>query len=250
VSDAAEPAGTSGVEVLVEGVSKSFGARVPVLHEVSLDVRPGEFVSITGPSGSGKSTLLALIGGLDRPDAGEIRVGGIALSTLRDPVQYRREVVAFVFQHDLLLDALSAQANVETPLLATGVGRAERQRRARELLEEVGIGARADHRPSELSGGERERVALARALANHPRLLLADEPTGALDTVSAERALDLLAHTRAERAMTLIVVSHDPAVAARADRVVQLIDGRVERDADQARASSSRGTSRVERQLG
>ncbi len=220
------PAGDIGAEVLVERITKSFGERVAVLRDLSLHVAPGEFVSIAGPSGSGKSTLLSLIGGLDRPDRGEIRVDGEAVSTRRNQTEYHRHVVAFVFQHDLLVPVLSAQANVEAAMIATGVGRVARRSRARELLAEMGMAARADHLPSQLSGGERQRVALARALANRPRLLLADEPTGRLDSVAAGQALDLLAKARSERAMSVIVVSHDGVVAARADRTLVLIDGR------------------------
>ncbi|MGI8920184.1 MAG: ABC transporter ATP-binding protein [Solirubrobacteraceae bacterium] len=218
----------AGAEVVVENVCKSFGARVPVLRDVSLRVSPGEFVSIAGPSGSGKSTLLALIGGIDRPDSGEIRVAGISVSGLRNHTEYRRHIVGFVFQHDLLLPALTAQANVEASLLAAGVGRSERRERAQALLEEVDMSMRAGHLPSELSSGERQRVALARALANRPRVLLADEPTGRLDSTAARQALDRLIAARIERGMTLIVVSHDQAVAARADRTTRLIDGRFE----------------------
>ena len=189
--------------------------------------RASEFVTITGPSGSGKSTLLNLIGSLDRPDAGTITVAGMPVPEPRHAVEFRRHMVGFVFQDNLLLPYLSAQSNIEAALLATGVGRRERRRRSAELLGEVGLADRARHLPSELSGGQRQAVALARALANRPRLLLADEPTGALDSESAARALDLLAAMRERHGMTVIVVSHDAAVAERADRVVHLVDGRL-----------------------
>jgi ABC-type lipoprotein export system ATPase subunit len=155
-------------------------------------------------------------------------VDGIVVPEPRAAVEFRRRVVGFMFQDNLLLPYLSARANVETALLATGVPRTERHQRSEELLGEVGLAGRAEHLPSELSGGERQGVALARALANRPRLLLADEPTGALDSVSGERALGLLGATRERYGMTVIVVSHDDAVAARADRIVRLVDGRVD----------------------
>jgi ABC-type lipoprotein export system ATPase subunit len=216
----------AGAEVTVERASKGFG-RVSALRDVSLSVSPGEAVAITGRSGSGKSTLLALIGGLEQPDAGRILIDGRELWRAPHPARARREVVGFVFQRHLLLATLSARANVEVPLIGAGVHRAERRRRALALLEEVGIADRADHLPSELSGGESQRVAVARALANEPRLLLADEPTGALDSTNSERVLDLLFRLREELGMTLLVVSYDSSVGTRADRTVTLIDGQL-----------------------
>ncbi len=207
-------------------MSKGFG-RVSALRDVSLSVSPGEAVAITGRSGSGKSTLLALIGGLEQPDAGRVLIDGRELWKDLHPARARREVVGFVFQRHLLLATLSARANVEVPLIGAGVHRAERHRRALALLEEVGIADRADHLPSELSGGESQRVAVARALANEPRLLLADEPTGALDSTSSERVLDLLFRLREELGMTLAVVSYDSSVGTRADRTVTLVDGQL-----------------------
>jgi putative ABC transport system ATP-binding protein len=222
----AERERTGGSTVLVEGVTKRFGT-VQALRGLSLSVASGEFVTITGPSGSGKSTLLGLIGSLDRPDTGRVDVDGSPVPAPRQAVAFRRHVVGFVFQDNLLLPYLSAQANVESALYATHVHRRERAERSAQLLQEVGIADRAHHLPSELSGGQRQAVALARALANRPRLLLADEPTGALDSASAERALDLLETLRERHGMTVIVVSHDASVAARADRVVHIVDGQV-----------------------
>jgi len=216
----------SGVGVLVQDVVKSFGP-IRALRGVSLSIEVSEFVTVTGPSGSGKSTLLNLIGSLDRPDSGVITVAGMPVPEPRRAISFRRYVVGFVFQDNLLLPYLTAQGNVEAPLLAAGVGHRERHRRSAELLNEVGLADRAGHLPSELSGGQRQAVALARALANRPRLLLADEPTGALDSDSAARALDLLASMREIHGMTVLVVSHDTAVAQRADRVVHLVDGRI-----------------------
>ncbi|HZE06508.1 MAG TPA: ABC transporter ATP-binding protein [Solirubrobacteraceae bacterium] len=215
-----------GADVTVEDVVKSFGP-VEALRGVSLAITASEFVTITGPSGSGKSTLLNLIGSLDCPDSGVITVAGTAVPGPRHAVEFRRRMVGFVFQDNLLLPYLSAQSNIEAALLAAGVRHRERRRRSAELLAEVGLLDRAAHLPSELSGGQRQAVALARALANRPRLLLADEPTGALDSDSGARALDLLAAMREHHGMTVLVVSHDGAVAERADRVVRLVDGRV-----------------------
>ena len=216
-----------GVDVVARDVVKSFGP-IQALRGVSLTVAASEFVTITGPSGSGKSTLLNLIGSLDQPDSGTITVAGTPVPEPRSAVEFRRHVVGFVFQENLLLPYLSAQSNIEAALLGAGVGRRERHERSRELLTEVDLLDRASHLPSELSGGQRQAVALARALANRPRLLLADEPTGALDSASAARALDLLAALREQHGMTLIVVSHDSAVADRADRVLHLVDGRIQ----------------------
>jgi putative ABC transport system ATP-binding protein len=217
----------AGASVLVEEAAKSFG-RVTALRKVSLEVGPGEAVAIAGRSGSGKSTLLSLIGGLAQPDRGRVLIDGQAIWTKRHPAHARRELVGFIFQRHLLLGTLTARANVEVPLIGDGVHRGERHTRALELLGEVGLADRADHLPHELSGGERQRVAVARALANHPRLLLADEPTGALDSQTSERVLDLLFRLRDALGMTMIVVSYDRAVGARADRSVNLIDGQIQ----------------------
>ena len=216
-----------GAGVAVEEVCKSFG-RIEALRGVSLAVEPGEWVTITGPSGSGKTTLLNLVGSLELPDSGRVLIDSAPVPSAAHAIGFRREVVGFVFQDSFLLPYLSAQANVETALLSVGMHRPERQQRSRELLAEVGLTDRAGHIPAELSGGQRQGVALARALANDPRLLLADEPTGSLDSASSQRALDLLAAVRRRRGMTVLVVSHDPAIAARADRVVHLVDGRIE----------------------
>jgi ABC-type lipoprotein export system ATPase subunit len=215
---------------VIEDVWRSFDRRTYALRGVSLDVVPGEFAALTGPSGSGKSTLLQLIGSLDRPDRGRILVDGVSVGDLRRPADFRRRVVGFVFQLHHLLPTLTAQANVELPLMAVGVGRAERAARARELLREVGMEHRSDHVPSELSGGERQRVAVARALVNRPRLLLADEPTGALDSDASGRVLELLAELRRRHGMTMLIVSYDPAVGAHADRRLRLVDGQLEGD--------------------
>jgi putative ABC transport system ATP-binding protein len=216
-----------GAEVVVDRVSKSYDSRIVAVREVSLRLEPGEFVSLTGPSGCGKSTLLNLIGSLLRPDSGSILVDGIAVENLRRPADYRRTTVGFVFQLHHLLPVLSAGGNVEVPLIGSGLNRRERRERARELLAEVGLAERVDHLPSQLSGGERQRVAVARALANRPRLLLGDEPTGALDSESSKRVLDLLATLGERHGMTMLVVSYDPEVGRHADRTLRMADGRI-----------------------
>ena len=195
------------------------------LRDANLHVRPGEFLAVTGRSGSGKSTLLNLIGGLEEPTCGRILIDGREIWREPRAPRHRRELVGFVFQQHHLLVNLTAQANVEVALIGAGMHRRERRERALGLLEEVGLADRADHEPAELSGGERQRVAIARALANEPRLLLADEPTGAVDSVTSQRVLDLLADIRERRGMTVIVVSYDPQVGARADRMVTVTDG-------------------------
>jgi putative ABC transport system ATP-binding protein len=217
----------SGAAVVVDRVTKSFeGGRIRALDEASLRLAPGEFVSLTGPSGSGKSTLLNLIGALDVPDAGTIEVDGRSLGLL-DGAEYRAETVGFVFQFHHLIPTLSALENVQVPMLGRGLGRADRTRRARSLLTDVGVGHRADARPGVLSGGERQRVALARALANAPRLLLADEPTGALDSETGAHVLALLERLRGDHRMTVLLVTNDEEVARLADRALRLRDGRV-----------------------
>ncbi len=217
-----------GAAVSVEDVSRRFGTILALSH-VSLSVAPGELVAVTGRSGSGKSTLLNLIAGLDRPDQGRIRIDGIPIWEGSGTVSARRQLVGFVFQQHLLLSELSARANVEVPLIGAGIPAAARGRRARELLAEVGLSDRAEHLPSMLSGGERQRVAVARALANSPRLLLADEPTGSLDSLTSARIVELLVRLRARHGMTVIIVSYDPEVTNRADRMVTLLDGSVVR---------------------
>jgi putative ABC transport system ATP-binding protein len=215
--------------VNLEGVARNFGP-IEALRDITLRVAPGELLVITGRSGSGKSTLLNLIGGLDQPSAGRVLIDGEPLWERPGVVRARRELVGFVFQQHLLLPELSAQMNVEVPLVGAGVPRRERRRRAVELLGEVGLSERATHYPSMLSGGERQRVAVARALANSPHLLLADEPTGSLDSANATRVIDLLLQLRERHGMTVIIVSYDPAVLARADHTATLLDGRLHRD--------------------
>ncbi len=200
---------------------------VKALDGLNLTVAAGEYVALTGPSGCGKSTFLHLLAALDRPDSGTLRVDGLDLATLDDPNRYRRERVGLVFQLHNLLPHLSALDNVEIAMLGTKKTRQQQRSRAYELLEAVDLAGFEHRRPPELSGGERQRVALARALANHPRLLLADEPTGSLDTHAVQRVLELLARLHEREQLTIVVVTHDPTVAAAADRLIQLEDGRV-----------------------
>jgi putative ABC transport system ATP-binding protein len=215
--------------VEAHGITKTFEqGRVRAVDGVDLVVAAGEFVAIVGPSGCGKSTLLNLLGALDAPDGGTLLVGGHDLRGHRDLDHVRAVDVGLVFQLDNLLPSLSALENVEVPMVGVVRSARERRDRARALLGEVDMADRASSRPPALSGGERQRVAIARALANAPSLLLADEPTGRLDSRTGAVVLDLLDRIRSERGMTLIVVSHDPRVAARADRVVSMFDGRVE----------------------
>jgi putative ABC transport system ATP-binding protein len=223
------PSEARGASVEVERVSKRYGP-IEALHEVSLAVAPGEVVALTGPSGCGKTTLLNVIASIERADSGRVTVNDTVVTGLSHPTSYRRDTIGIVFQLHHLMPMLTARANVELPLIAAGVPRAERRRRAEELLAEVGLSERAEQRPSVLSGGERQRVAVARALANEPRLLLADEPTGSLDSESGRRVLSVLDQARQRRGMTLIVASHDPLLGDRPDRYVRMVDGRIAGD--------------------
>jgi ABC-type lipoprotein export system ATPase subunit len=209
---------------------------VRALRGVDLSVAPGEFVSLEGPSGCGKTTLLNLVGLLDSPTAGEVRWDGrsVGSRTDRERSRLRLEGVGFIFQRFYLLPALTSRENVELPMKALGVARPERQRRASELLAEVGLTGRERAYPHQLSGGEEQRVAVARALANRPGLLLADEPTGELDRTNTEGILALLERVRAAHDATLLLVTHNPSVSRRARRHLTLEDGRVTSDVREA----------------
>ena len=209
---------------------KMGDAFVDALRGVDLAIARGEFVALVGPSGSGKSTVLNLIGGLDRPTSGQVWINGIELSASDEQTltRHRRQHVGFVFQSFNLLSRLTAEENVALPLMFSGVPEKERRSRARVLLERVGLGPRLTHRPTQLSGGEQQRVAIARALVGQPALLLADEPTGNLDTATGAEIMALLKELNQEQGLTLLVVTHDPEVAAFADRVVRLRDGRIQ----------------------
>ena len=203
---------------------------VNALQGVDLTVNCGEFVALVGPSGSGKSTVLNLIGGLDRPTSGEVWINGTELgsSDERTRTRHRRRHVGFVFQSFNLLPRLTAEENVALPLMFSGVPEKERRARAQTLLERVGLGPRLTHRPTQLSGGEQQRVAIARALVGQPALLLADEPTGNLDTATGVEIMCLLKELNQEQNLTLLMVTHDTEIAAFADRIVKLRDGQVE----------------------
>ena len=204
------------------------GRPLHALREIDETVEQGEHVAIMGPSGSGKSTLLNVIGCLDRPTGGSYELAGREVAELSETelADVRRHQIGFVFQSFHLVSRLDARGNVELPMMFAEIPRGERRHRADEALESVGMAPRADHRPDQLSGGERQRVAIARALAMNPRMLLADEPTGNLDTRSGEQVLDLLDRLN-DDGITLLVVTHDPNVARRADRVITLVDGRI-----------------------
>ena len=214
--------------VVVDGVGKSFGDRIRALDDVSLTLAPGEFVLLTGPSGSGKSTLLNLVAGFDRPDAGTIVVGGLSVADLDDAARFRRDVIGVVFQLHHLIPGLTAEENVEVPLIPDVRRRSERLRRARAALADVGLEERRTHLPAQLSGGERQRVAIARAMVRRPRLLLADEPTGALDSAASDEVLELLAELSARHGTTVLLVSHEPEAERHVGRVLRMRDGRLE----------------------
>ncbi len=205
------------------------GVTVPALRGVSVRIEAGDYVAVVGPSGSGKSTLMHLLGGLDRPTAGVLRVDGRDVTALTDEqlAALRNATIGFVFQSFQLLARTTAVDNVALPLVYRGVGRGERRRRAIAALESVGLGSRLGHRPNQLSGGEQQRVAIARALVGEPRVLLADEPTGNLDSGSGAEVLAILERLNAERGTAVVVVTHDREIAARAGRQVHVRDGRL-----------------------
>jgi ABC-type lipoprotein export system ATPase subunit len=206
------------------------GAEVRALDGVSLCIAQGEFVAVMGPSGSGKSTLLHLIGALDRPSSGQVIVAGQDLAKVKNLDRFRSQTVGFVFQLHNLIPTLTALENVEIPLYEQRIGGRERRQRAGELLEMVGLGDRLGHLPNALSGGERQRVAIARSLANEPELVLADEPTGDLDSQSGAEVIGLMHQLNRELGTTFIVVTHDPAVARQTERIVVLDSGRIVRE--------------------
>ena len=217
-------------------VRKVYGAkdaRVEALQGVSIEVEEGERVALLGKSGSGKSTLLYLLGGLDRPSSGGLRVGGHDLDRLsgREMARFRSTTVGIIFQSFNLIPSRSAVENVELPMIFAGRSPRDRRAAARRALEAVGLGARMDHRPDQLSGGESQRVAVARALANRPRVVLADEPTGNLDSQTARQVMSLILDHVHEHAATLVLVTHDEELAAACtERVIRLVDGRIAAD--------------------
>jgi putative ABC transport system ATP-binding protein len=223
------------VEYIVEtvNVTKTYmsgGRPLEVLKGVDLAVEPGEFMAIMGPSGSGKSTLLNMIGALDRPTSGKVFINGTDLSDLNDNqiADVRNREIGFIFQFFNLIPRMDAQGNVELPMAIAGVPRGERKKRALELLNLVGLGDRADHKPSQLSGGEQQRVAIARALSNEPNILLADELTGNLDSRTGEEIMHLLRQLNKEEGKTFILITHDPQVGQNVDRLISFKDGVIE----------------------
>ena len=212
----------------VRGLVKTFDhGRTMALAGVDLDIAQGEFVAVTGPSASGKSTLLHLLAALDRPDAGRIVVGGVDLGGRMDRDRYRGTVVGIVFQLDHLLPVLTAAENIEAALVGAKMSGRERRRRAHAVLTDVGLGDIAGRRPPTLSGGQRQRLAIARALAMNPSILLADEPTGRLDQANGQNLMRLIGRLRRERDLTVLLVTHDPAISEWADRSLELVDGRI-----------------------
>lgn len=236
VRRASPPPGASGKEeeavLKLAGIEKAYrtaGGSLPVLHDLSLEVESGSLCAIVGPSGSGKSTLLNIIGLLDRPDSGHVSLDGVSanFSSAAEAARLRNYLIGFVFQSFQLLPRLTAWENVALPLLYRNVPRADRKPRALAMLERVGLSERADHRPNQLSGGQMQRVALARALVSDPRLLLADEPTGNLDSVTASEALSLLKTLNRDFGVTIVIVTHDRDLALACDRQIEIRDGRV-----------------------
>jgi putative ABC transport system ATP-binding protein len=223
----------------LDNVGKVYGSgssSVTALADVSLTIRHGEFIVTAGPSGSGKTTLLQLLGALDRPSSGQVQLAGADLTRASDGdlSRLRRDTIGFIFQQFNLIPTLTATQNVEAAIATTDLGRAERERRAAELLDAVGLSPRAHHLPSQLSGGEQQRVAIASALANRPQVLLADEPTGNLDSTTGEEILSLLRRLSAEQQLTVVLITHDPAIAAAAPRLLRMRDGRLANEIEEA----------------
>lgn len=238
------PGEAAGARVVVEHVIRAYrsgATAVTALDGISVEIPAGSMVALTGPSGSGKSTLLHLLGALDRPDSGKVLIDDLDLARARQSeLIAHRQRVGFVFQRFNLLPALTVVDNVIVPVLPKRTDFDKRER-ATQLLADVGLEARGHALPSELSGGQQQRVAIARALINRPRLLLADEPTGNLDSATGQEILALIASLRAERGMTVVVATHDPAVASRADRVIHLRDGRITDDSPVVPSSTPEG---------
>jgi putative ABC transport system ATP-binding protein len=232
--------------IATRDLHKSFELGDVVVHAlkgVSVDVPEGQFVAIVGKSGSGKSTFMNILGCLDRPSAGMYRLDGRDVSdqSADERAELRGEQIGFVFQAFNLIPRTSALENVELPLVYRGVTRAEQRRRGLEALERVGLGGRANHHPSQLSGGEQQRVAIARALVNRPRLLLADEPTGNLDTNTSVEIMRIISELNHEQGITVVLVTHEPEIAAYADRVLTFRDGEIVADASQEQYLPSSG---------
>jgi putative ABC transport system ATP-binding protein len=230
--------------IQMTNITKSYEMGTQVVHAlrgVDLSIADGELVAIMGPSGSGKSTLMNIIGCLDNPNSGTYKLNGVDVSRMSsdERSRIRNKQIGFVFQQFNLLSRTSAIRQVALPLMYGGVGRAERLARSKEALEQVGLGDRLDHRPDELSGGQQQRVAIARALVTRPGIVLADEPTGNLDTQSGAEIMDILQRMNEENGNTIILITHDPEVAAMASRTIWIRDGLIEQSAGQARLQKS-----------
>jgi ABC-type lipoprotein export system ATPase subunit len=210
-----------------ELVKEYDDGRVPALRGINMQIADGEFVSLIGPSGCGKSTLLNMLGALDRPTSGSLEFEGTHITELADPAAYRAREVGFIFQAFHLLPTFTVEENVQIPMFGLSFSRSERKDRAVHLLDTVGLSHRRDHLPSKLSGGERQRAAIARSLVNKPRVLLADEPTGNLDSHNATQVMELLTHLQEEHRTTMVLVTHDLDVARHASRVIGMKDGRI-----------------------
>ncbi len=214
--------------VEIKDLYKSYeDGKIKALNGINLTIEDGEFVSIIGPSGSGKSTLLNMLGALDIPDSGVIKVAGQDLSSSKKLNEFRSEKIGFIFQLHNLIPNISVRENVEIPMYTQGLSSSEMKNRALKLLDDVGLGDKADILPSKLSGGERQRVAIARALANEPSIILADEPTGSLDSKTSSKILKQLIDLHEDKNVTLIIVTHDMDVAKLADRVIEVLDGEI-----------------------
>jgi len=219
----------------LEGITKVYnpgGVAVNALNGINLNIEQGEFTVVVGPSGSGKTTLLNIIGGLDQPTTGRVTVDGIDISTMKpdELIEFRLNHIGFVFQSFNLIPVLTAKENVEFIMLLQNIAKAERDRRAIDILDEVGLKDRLESTPAELSGGQQQRVAVARALASRPSFVLADEPTANLDSVAAESLLEIMQHLNHEHQMTFLFSTHDPRVMKRAHRILTLEDGRITSD--------------------
>ncbi|MBV8375718.1 MAG: ABC transporter ATP-binding protein [Verrucomicrobia bacterium] len=232
-ASALETAPTGQSQYLFEaiGITKRFeDGQVQALRMINLRVMPGEFVAITGPSGCGKTTLLQMLGALDRPTKGSLLYRGNSIPDLRDPSRYRALEIGFIFQAFHLLPTFTVLENVQIPMFESHLSASERKARAAALLKSVGLSNRLNHFPAKLSGGERQRVAIARSLANSPSVLLADEPTGNLDSENAHHILELINRLHHEQKMTLVLVTHDMDIAQRASRIIHMKDGRIVAD--------------------
>lgn len=238
--------------VRTEALTKTYGdaaRQVQALKQVSLSIKAGEFVAIMGPSGSGKSTLMYHLGGLEKPTSGKVWINQTELSTMTDDQlsELRRRQIGFVFQFFNLIPVLTAAENIAMPLILDGVPRAEAMGMAERALGKVGLAARAEHRPAELSGGEQQRVAVARALVTDPALILGDEPTGNLDSNSSDEMISLLRQVVDQWGRTLVLVTHDPRVAANADRIIFLKDGQI---VDENKLKGQADSEQIRAQLG